>query len=109
VCDNCPDSDVGETIVIDECDTGVANEASDDGCTRADAVAVCAEEARNHGQFVQCLARLANGWKRSDAINDADRGRIMRCAARADIPPSDNEQTNGPKRAIRRRAERVQR
>ncbi len=107
--DLCLGSDVGETIVIDKCDTGIANEVSDEGCTRADTVAVCAEEARNHGQFVQCVAQLANGWKRSGAITDADRGRIMRCAAQADIPPSDDEQTIGPNRAARRPDRALQR
>ncbi|MDO8630437.1 MAG: FG-GAP repeat protein [Phycisphaerales bacterium] len=98
VCDSddvCPDSRVGETIVIDGCATGIANEMSDNGCTRADAVAVCAEEARNHGQFVQCVAHLVNVWKRSGAINGADHGRITHCAARADIPPSDDKHGNG--------------
>jgi hypothetical protein len=98
VCDSddvCPASDVGETIVIDGCHTGVANEMSDNGCTRADAVAACVEEARNHGQFVQCVAHLANDWKRSGAINDADHGRITHCAAHATIPPSDDKHGNG--------------
>jgi len=108
-CDDCPDSDVGETIVIDGCDTGITNDMSDEGCTPADAVAACADQARNHGQFVQCIALLANGWKRSGAITDADRGRIIRCAARADIPPSDDEQTNGPKPAARRPDRALQR
>jgi len=100
--DNCPVSDVGETIAIDKCETGITNEVSDEGCTRADAVAACAEEARNHGQFVQCVALLANGWKRSAAITDTDRGRINRCAARAGIPLSDDQQAIGPNRAARR-------
>lgn len=100
--DICPDSDVGETLVIDKCDTGVANEVSDEGCTRSDMVAHCGTEAPNHGQFVQCVALLANSWRRSGAISDADRGRIVRCAARADIPPSDDERTIKPIRESRR-------
>jgi len=109
VCDDCTESDLGKTIVIDRCDTGITNEVSDEGCTRADAVAICAEGARNHGQFVQCVALLANGWKRSGAITNADHGRIMRCAARADIPPSDDEQTIGSNRAARRPDRALQR
>ncbi|MFH1110920.1 MAG: hypothetical protein V1790_17235 [Planctomycetota bacterium] len=107
--DICPGSDIGETIVIDKCDTGIPNEVSDDGCTRADTVAVCTEGARNHGQFVQCVALLANYWKRSGAITDADRGRIIRCAARADIPPSGDEQAIGSNRAVRRPDRALQR
>jgi len=99
-CDHCPISDSRETIVIDKCDTGIANEVSDDGCTRADAVVACAGEARNHGQFVQCVIRLANKWNRSGAITDAHRGRINRCAAHAEIPPPDDERTIGPRATV---------
>jgi hypothetical protein len=98
VCDSddvCPGSDVGETIVVDGCDTGITNELSDDGCMRADAVAACADEARNHGQFVQCVAHLVNEWRRSGTINDTDHGRITHCAAHATIPRSDDKHGNG--------------
>jgi len=107
--DLCPNSDVGETLVIDKCDTGIPNDVSDDGCTRADAVVACAEEARNQGQFVQCVAHLANGWKRSGTIANTDHGRIMRCTARADIPPPDDEQTIGSNRAASRPDRALQR
>ena len=83
-CDRCGASDSGDTIVIDNCDTGVANNMVD-GCTRTDDVTDCAEAARNHGDFVQCVAHLANSWVRSGSITKADHKRLFRCAAHADI------------------------
>jgi hypothetical protein len=88
-CDNCPTSDAGKTILIGKCDTGIANEAFDDGCTRGDAVAACAAEARNHGQFVECVGRLGNGWTRGAVISETDRARLIRCAARAAGPSNE--------------------
>jgi hypothetical protein len=86
-CDVCPASDTGETVVIGKCDTGVDNTVSAVGCTKADAVAACAEGARNHGQFVRCVALLARGWKQAGEINGV--GKVVRCAARANIPPAE--------------------
>jgi hypothetical protein len=89
--DACPASDRGATIVIDGCDTEVANASFKDGCTMADALAVCAESPRTHGRYVSCVARLTNTWKRADMLAPGEKGKIVRCAARANIPPSDDE------------------
>ena len=37
--DNCPNSDLSDTVVIDGCDSGVANTLLSDGCTIADLIA----------------------------------------------------------------------
>ncbi len=50
--DDCPDSDLSDTVVIDGCDSGVTNTLSEDGCTITDLVAECAEDASTHDQFV---------------------------------------------------------
>jgi hypothetical protein len=85
--DDCPDSDLSETIVIDGCDSGVVNQMlGDSGCTMADQIAACAAGVTNHGQFVSCVAQLTNDWRRAGLINGQEKGRIQRCAARADIP-----------------------
>jgi probable HAF family extracellular repeat protein len=84
--DACPDSDLNDTIVIDGCDADVANLMLDDGCTMADRIAQCAEDASNHGDFVSCVAHLTNEWKHSGLISGHEKGRIHRCAAQADIP-----------------------
>ncbi len=84
--DACPNSDLSETIVIDGCDSGVGNLLFEDGCTMADLIAVCAEGAVNHGQFVSCVALLTIEWKRAGLITGQEEGRIESCAARSDIP-----------------------
>lgn len=85
--DTCPDSDLSATIVIDGCEAGVTNILlGDDGCTMADRISGCAEEATTHGGFVACVANLANQWKGDGLISGRDKGSIQRCAARAHIP-----------------------
>ena len=87
--DACPDSDLSASIVIDGCDTGVENLLFEDGCTMADRIALCADEASKHGEFVSCVAHLTNEWRRSRLITGQEKGRIQRCAAQASIPVSD--------------------
>ena len=81
-CDRCPNSDMAETIVLNGCDSGVANLLlGDDGCTMADQLAECENEARNHGAFVSCVAHLTNAWKSDGVITGQEKGRVQRCAA----------------------------
>jgi hypothetical protein len=84
--DACPFSDLGETVVIDGCDTGVANLLLDSGCTISDLIADCAANASNHGNFVSCVAHLTNDLKRDGLISGREKGMIQRCAARSDLP-----------------------
>ncbi len=84
--DECPDSDLSETVVIDGCDSGVTNYLFDNGCTISDLVGTCADDASNHGQFVSCVAHLTNELKRDGIISGREKGKIQSCAARADIP-----------------------
>ena len=87
--DACPDSDLSASIVIDGCDTGIDNLLFEDGCTMADRIAQCADEASNHGEFVSCVAHLTNEWRSARLITGQEKGRIQRCAAQASIPASD--------------------
>lgn len=84
--DDCPDSDLSPTMVIDECDTGVENQLLEDGCTMADLIAQCADGAQNHGAFIRCVAHLSNLWKCQGLIGGGEKGHIQSCAAQADIP-----------------------
>lgn len=84
--DDCPDSDLGASIVIAECDTGVENLLLDAGCAMADVIAQCADAAVNNAVFVCCVAHLANDWKQDGLIGGQDKGQIQSCAAQADIP-----------------------
>ncbi len=84
--DDCPDSDLSSTIVIDGCDTGVENQLLGDGCTLADLIGQCVGAAVNNELFVCCVAHLTNDWKQDGLISGADKGAIQSCAAQAEIP-----------------------
>jgi hypothetical protein len=81
--DSCPDSDLADTVVIGDCDSGVANVLLDGGCTISDLIADCAAGASNHGQFVSCVSHLTNDLKKDGIISGRDKGKIVSCAARA--------------------------
>ena len=83
-CDTCPESDLSEMIVIQGCETGVANlMVGGHGCSMADHIAACAEGAATHGGFVSCVAHLTNDWKGDGLITGREKGQIQRCAAKA--------------------------
>lgn len=84
--DACPASDLSPTVVIGDCDSGVSNQLFPYGCTISDEVAICADAARNHGQFVSCVAKTANSLKKDGIITVKEQAAIKRCAAKADIP-----------------------
>lgn len=80
--DNCPESNLTETIIIDGCNSGVLNVFFDGGCTMSDLITQCSVGAKNHGQFVSCVAQLANEWKSAGYISGAEKGAIQSCAAK---------------------------
>jgi ELWxxDGT repeat protein len=85
--DTCPSSDLRPTVVLAGCDSGVANRVLGNGCTLGDRVASLvaesASEARNHGQFVSCVAHSLNELKKAGLITGQEKGALQRCAARA--------------------------
>jgi len=84
--DPCVNSDLGATVVIDGCDSGVSNTLFSDGCTIADLVLACADGAPNHGQFVSCATQVGNDLNAAGAISGADHGAITSCAAGSSLP-----------------------
>jgi hypothetical protein len=83
--DQCPNSDIRASIIIDICETGVKNKLVNNGCTMNDLIAQCAAHAKNHGKFVSCVADLANRWTKDKMISGNEKGLIHRCAAKVDI------------------------
>ncbi len=81
--DACPDSDLSPTVVIQGCDSEVANTLLPNGCTIADLIDECADSAGNHGEFVSCVAQLLNGLKDDGVITGKEKGSIQSCAAQA--------------------------
>ena len=49
-----------ENVFIDGCDSGITDVVLPGGSTISGLVAECVEGATNHGQFVSCIAHLAN-------------------------------------------------
>jgi len=84
--DQCPNSNMSATVVIDGCNTDVVNHLLNSGCTISDRIAACAVGVRNYGQFVSCVAALTNTLKRNGVITGKQKGAIQKCATKADIP-----------------------
>jgi hypothetical protein len=82
--DSCPKSNLTETVVIDQCDSGVANKLFEDGCTISDRIAACGNEAENHGEFVSCVTHFTNGLK-PQVLSGTQKGAIQSCAAQSSI------------------------
>jgi hypothetical protein len=85
----CIVSDPRPTVIIDHCDTGVANTADEMNCTISDRIGKCTVNAKNHGQFVKCTALLTGNLVKSGKITKGEKGKIQSCAAKADVPCSD--------------------
>jgi hypothetical protein len=84
--DFCLGSDPSASVVVGGCDSGVPNSQITGGCKISDLIAGCADGAHNHGQFVSCVAGVANGLKKNGTINGAQKGAIQSCASGAAIP-----------------------
>jgi hypothetical protein len=83
--DECPNSDLSTTVIIDGCNTGVPNTLLPSGCTISDLIAACAEGASNHGQFVSCVSHLTNDLKKAGTLTGQQKGAIQSCAAQANF------------------------
>ena len=69
-------------IVIGECDTGVMDQF-EEGRSISQRIGECALEAKNHGQFVRCVAHLTNELRKAGKISGKEKGAIQSCAAQA--------------------------
>lgn len=84
--DSCIGSSQSETVVIDGCDSDVANTVFQDGCRISDHINDCLVGASNHGGFVSCVAHLGNSLKKAGIISGAQKGAIQSCAGSASLP-----------------------
>jgi lectin family protein len=73
-------------VVIDGCDSEVTNTVFPSGCTLADLLADCADDARKHRKFFHCVARLTRTMKRISIITGQQKDAIRSCAVQADLP-----------------------
>ncbi|PQP35457.1 calcium-binding protein [Desulfobacteraceae bacterium SEEP-SAG9] len=77
--------EIDSTIVIDGCDSGVLD-SDYEGQSISEWIDECAADAKNHGKFVSCVAKLTNKLKKAGIITGKKKGAIQSCAAQADIP-----------------------
>jgi len=78
--------DVGRTIQIGDCDTGVQNVVFPDGSTISDLIYAIAGKAKNHGGFVSEVAKLKNQLRKQGVLTADQANAIQTCAAQADLP-----------------------
>ncbi len=82
VCDDfdaCLGSIVGGNVVVDGCDSGVANAVGADGCTINDQVADVTANTNNDRQFTRAMRRLLRRLFRSGAITRQEEADIRNC------------------------------
>ena len=83
--DRQPYSDLSPTVMVESCDSGVTNTLFEDGCTIADLLVFCADDAKNHGSFNSCVAGVTRDLKKAGEIRDSDAGMLQTCAAHSGI------------------------
>ena len=81
LCDACPKSNTADTVVIDECNSGVENRLLADGCTLLDEIDQCNRDNSWHGRFVRCVVDLVNQWRADGLMTGREGSRIVRCSA----------------------------
>ncbi len=84
--DAFPMSNTDPRVVIDACDSGVANPVLANGATFNDLLAEAAASAANHGKYLRAVSSHSNQWKKDGLISGREMGKITSCAARSDIP-----------------------
>jgi len=75
------------TLIVGQCTTNEPNVMLSNGATLVDQARTwyrdCAIGAKNHGQFVSCVAHTANEANKSGLITGAQHGAVQQCAAQA--------------------------
>jgi len=79
--DNCASGDARPTVIIDGCDSGVANPVSAGGCSLTDEILKLRDGAKNHGDFVSSLAKMLNEMVKAGTLTGVEKGAIQSCAA----------------------------
>ena len=72
-------SNTGAALVVDTCNTGVANWEVGNGMWANDVIAAAKASAANHGAFVKAMTKIADGWKKAGLITGRQQGAILSC------------------------------
>jgi hypothetical protein len=86
--DRCLNSDQTGTVVIQSCDSGVAdvNSVLRTGCRISDDVKACAASSSTHDKFLTCTVSLTDELKKLRVINGRQRRMIQVCAEQSSLP-----------------------
>ncbi|MEM7052582.1 MAG: PA domain-containing protein [Acidobacteriota bacterium] len=80
--DACLPSDIGDTVVIGTCDSGVDNTIFANGCSIADELTACSDAASNPFQYLRCSLRFLIHLKLSREIDGREFAYLLRCVIR---------------------------
>lgn len=83
--DECPDSDLRDFVDVGSGPTSIPNVVGDDGCSIQDDVHHCEDTARNHGQYVSCVNKLADQLYKDGVISKQQRQEMKTGAAKSNI------------------------
>jgi hypothetical protein len=83
--DSCPAS-AKTFVTVGACTTGVPDQILTNGCSITDSLAAMAATSGNHGMFVNGATHWLNELRRNGTIDHRQRGEIVSCAARANVP-----------------------
>jgi hypothetical protein len=87
--DDFDNSNIENTIVIDDCDTGVRNFLiiGSGGYTKSDIIdQIESGDYKNHGQFVKTISSKLTEWINAGLITEDEKEAIQACAGQANIP-----------------------
>jgi hypothetical protein len=84
--DHCVPSVLGGFVDVGSGPTSIANNGVDaNGCSIQDLVNECQDNAKNHGQYVSCIAQLANDLRKSGAITNKQSTEMKNGAAKSQV------------------------
>ncbi len=86
--DQCPNSDMRPTIIIETCDSGVANALflKPTGCTITDEILKLTNGANSHGQFVSRVDQFLAELQKLGILEPNDKNKVKDCAAQSSLP-----------------------
>jgi hypothetical protein len=83
------------TVIIQGMDSGVVNTVNSSGISLADLILYadfnCSEDAKNHGNYVSCMAKYLNVLKKSGVITNEEKKALQKAAAQSEVGKLDKK------------------
>ena len=83
--DLCPNSQRGP-LVFGDCDSGLPNPVSAQGCTLLDQITACQPELATRQELVDCVTAAAGNFRAIGALNAAQEESLITCAQSYGLP-----------------------